>query len=179
MPAPRKIDLLPPELREWLGEGLRARGFADYEGLAAELNDRLEAAGMDLRIGKSAIHAWGQDVRDYARKQGEIQDQIKALFGELGMADEAKVTSVLFQQQVALVFRLQMALAQAEETLTPKEARDLTTALTGLLRASGMRAAIRREMEAEQKAKLDTAVAAGDIDAEAAAKARRIMGFAA
>lgn len=31
MPAPRKIDMLPPELRDWLKAELVGRGFGDYE----------------------------------------------------------------------------------------------------------------------------------------------------
>ena len=34
MPAPRKVDLLPPELKRWLEAELRTRGFAGYEALA-------------------------------------------------------------------------------------------------------------------------------------------------
>ena len=61
MPAPRKVDLLPPELKRWLQEELRLRAFADYEGLAAALNVRLQDEGVELRIRKSALHAYGQE----------------------------------------------------------------------------------------------------------------------
>ena len=57
MPPPRKVDLLPAELKGWLRDELIARGFADYEALAEDLNFRLEEAGLELRIQKSAIHA--------------------------------------------------------------------------------------------------------------------------
>lgn len=66
MPAPRKVDLLPPELRQWLHEELRARGFADYEALADALNGRLEDAGLDLRIRKTALHEFGSPRRSAA-----------------------------------------------------------------------------------------------------------------
>ena len=59
MPVPRKVDLLPAELRQWLQEALRARGFGDYEALAEELNWRLAEAGSELRIRKSALHDYG------------------------------------------------------------------------------------------------------------------------
>ena len=38
MPPPRKVDLLPVELRAWLQEELRARGFADYVALSEALS---------------------------------------------------------------------------------------------------------------------------------------------
>jgi hypothetical protein len=50
MPAPRKTDLLPAELRQWLKEALIAQGFGGYEALAEELNFRLEEAGSELRL---------------------------------------------------------------------------------------------------------------------------------
>ena len=53
MPPPRKVDLLPSELRRWLQAELKERGFAGYEDLAEALNFRLEEAGLELRIGKS------------------------------------------------------------------------------------------------------------------------------
>ena len=60
MPPPRKVDLLPSELRGWLQDELRSRGFAGYEDLAEALNFRLDEAGLELRIGNSAIHSYGQ-----------------------------------------------------------------------------------------------------------------------
>ena len=44
--------------------------------------------------------------------------------------------------------------------------------------SSGIVQAMREKERKEQSQKLEAAVEAGDIDAEAAAKARRIMGFA-
>jgi hypothetical protein len=69
VPPPRKVDLLPPELRGWLQEELRARGFGGYEELAEALNFRLEEEGVELRIGKSALHAYGSEFREYAQMQ--------------------------------------------------------------------------------------------------------------
>ena len=46
------------------------------------------------------------------------------------------------------------------------------------MRSAGIREQIAAADRKAQAAKLDAAVASGDLDAEAAAKARRIMGFA-
>ena len=59
MPPPKKVDLLPSELKRWLQDALKERGFAGYEDLAGELNFRLEEDGLELRIQKTALHAYG------------------------------------------------------------------------------------------------------------------------
>lgn len=82
MPPPRKVDLLPHELRDWLREALIARGFGDYVALAEELNFKLEEAGLELRIGKSALHAFGQDFKAYAETQRAAQEEIRRLVAD-------------------------------------------------------------------------------------------------
>ncbi|WP_374293163.1 phage protein Gp27 family protein [Paenirhodobacter enshiensis] len=57
MPLPRKIDRLPAELRQRLNELLRERNFSGYEQIAEELAFWCEEQGLEIRIGKSAIHA--------------------------------------------------------------------------------------------------------------------------
>ncbi|ANT39898.1 hypothetical protein RGUI_0827 [Rhodovulum sp. P5] len=178
MPPPRKVDLLPEELRRWLQDALRARGFSDYEGLADELNAMLEARGEELRIQKSALHAFGQEFRDYARMQDQAQDEIRAFLEEASLKDEVDVTSALFQQLTTIQWRLQMAMATPDALPDPRGMKDLTTALNNLIRSTGLRDAILKAEHAALAAKLGEAVAGGEIDQAAAQKAREIMGFA-
>jgi len=178
MPPPRKIDRLPPQLRQWLQEELKARNFSDYEQLAEDLAFRCEQEGVELRIGKSAIHAYGQDFRDYARAQVEAQEEIRVFLEEASLTDEASVTKALFQQLTAIQWRLQRAMAAPDSLPDPRGMKDLTTALNNLIRSSSLRDAIVKADREAQAAKLDAAVSARDIDAEAAEKARRILGFA-
>lgn len=178
MPAPRKIDLLPAELRSWLDAELKLRGFADYHGLAEALNQRLEAAGFELRIQKTALHAYGADFRDYAIGERAAQAEMRVFFEEASMRDEAVVTKALFQQLTTIQYRLQKAMAVEGEMPDPKGMKDLSTALINLIRSSSLRDALLAADRKAQSAKLDAAVVSGDIEAEAAAKARRIMGFA-
>ncbi|WP_349295249.1 phage protein Gp27 family protein (plasmid) [Thioclava sp. 'Guangxiensis'] len=177
MPPPRKIDLLPEELRRWLKEELRKRNFSDYEALAEDLAFRCEEEGVELRIGKSAIHAYGQDFRDYARAQEEAQDQIRTFLEEASLTDEANVTKALFQQLTTLQWRLQMSMATSADAIDPRGMKDLTTALNNLIRSTALRDAILSAERKAQSEKLDAAVEAGDIDRAAAEKARSIMGF--
>lgn len=178
MPPPRKIDLLPAELKQWLRDALIERGFADYEGLSEDLNFRLEAEGMELRIGKSALHAFGQDFRQYADTQRRAQEEIRAFLQEAGVKNEVDVTSALFQQLTTIQWRLQMVLADPKNLPDPRGMKDLTTALNNLIRSTDLREKLIADDRRAQAAKLDAAVEAGDIDATAAEKARKIMGFA-
>ncbi len=177
MPPPRKIDLLPEQLRGWLQEALKARGFAGYEGLAEDLNFKLEEAGVELRIGKSALHAYGQEFKDYARWQSDAQDEMRAFLTDATTSDEVDVTSALFQQLTTIAFRMQMAMASEGGLPDPKGLKDLTTALNNLTRSTELRDKIAAEQRKADGAKLDAAVASGDIEATAARKAREIMGF--
>ena len=88
MPAPRKVNLLPPELKKWLEEELRARGFADYEALAEALNWRLEEAGLDLRIQKSALHAFGAEYAEFVKVQESASAWATEWMTEAGIVRE-------------------------------------------------------------------------------------------
>ena len=178
MPPPRKVDLLPAELRDWLQYELRARGFGDYEQVADDLNAMLDARGEELRIQKSALQAFGQDFKTYADAQRRAQDEIKAFLEEASLKDETDVTRALFQQLTTLQWRLQMTLAGDDGDLSPKGMKDLTTALNNLIRSTSLREAILADERKAQAEKLDAAVEAGAIDKEAAQKAREIIGFA-
>lgn len=179
MPPPRKIDLLPPELRSWLQEELRNRGFGQYEELAEALNFRLEEAGLDLRIRKSAIHAWGSEYQEFVRLQEQATDWAKEWLGEMGMDDQAQRQNVLFQMLTTLAFKVMQAeVSKQGAEISPQNLHFLARMMKDVMSSSGIVQAMREKERKEQSAKLEAAVAAGDIDAEAAAKARRIMGFA-
>ena len=177
MPAPRKIDLLPPEMRRWLQEELKARGFGGYEELAEGLNSRLQREGLELRIGKSALHAYGAEFREYAQLQEQAQDEIRAFLSEASLTEEVDVTRALFQQLTTIQFRLQMVLSGPDGLPDPRGMKDLTTALNNLIRSTELRDKIAAEERRAQSDKLDAAVATGEIDEAAAARAREIMGF--
>ena len=178
MPSPRKVDQLPAELRRWLQEELRVRGFGGYEDLAEALNARCEEEGLEVRIGKSALHAYGSEFREYALMQEQSQDEIKAFLRQMTAGQEVDVTSALFQQLTTIAFRLQMNVARGEVEVDAKGLKDMTTALNNLIRSTDLREKIAAEERKVAGAKLDGAVASGAIDADAARRAREIMGFA-
>lgn len=178
MPPPRKIDRLSPQLRQWLNEELRARNFSGYEQLAEDLNFRCEEEGIEFRVGKTAIHAYGQEFRDYARMQEQAQDEIRAFLEQASMTDEANVTKALFQQLTGIQWRLQKAMTVTNELPDARGMKDLTSALNNLIRSTSLRDAIIKSDRAEQAAKLAAAANAGEITEDFHQRAREIMGFA-
>ena len=178
MPPPRKVDLLPAELKGWLQEELRARGFGGYEDLAEALNFRLEEAGLDLRIRKSALHAFGQEYEEFVKYQEQASAWAADWMQEQGLAEEAKRHNVLFQMITTLAFKVMQAqMLKGGGEIDPKELHFLGRMLKDVMASSGIRESLIVAERKSQAAKLDEAVEAGDIDKEAAAKARRIMGF--
>ncbi|WP_420011478.1 phage protein Gp27 family protein [Tateyamaria sp.] len=142
MPARRKIDLVPDQLRHWLQDELKSRGFADYDDVTKALNARLDAAGLNLNIGRSAVHAYGTEFRQFAVMQAQAQDEIRAFLDEASLKDEVDVTSALFQQLTTLQWRLQTTMAQKDRLPDPRGMKDLTTALNSLIRSTGLRRSI-------------------------------------
>jgi hypothetical protein len=179
MPPPRKIDLLPEELRRWLQDELRERGFSGYEELSEALNFRLEEEGMELRIRKSAIHSFGQEYEAFVKAQEQAAAwAVEWMQGE-GLADEAKRHNVLFQMVTTLAFKVMQAQMLKEgDEIDPKELHFLGRMLKDVMQSSGIREQLIAADRKAQSEKLDKAVAAGEIDAQAAEDARRIMGFA-
>ncbi len=179
MPPPRKVDLLPQELRGWLQEELRARGFADYEALAEALNWRLAEAGLDLRVQKSALHEFGAEYREFVRLQEQASTWAQEWLGEMGLDDQAQRQNVLFQMLTTLAFKvMQSQVSKTGEEISPQDLHLLARMMKDVMSSSGIVQAMRDKERKDQSTKLEAAVASGDIDAEAAAKARKIMGFA-
>lgn len=179
MPPPRKIDLLPVELRAWLQEELRARGFAEYEAISEALNFRLEEAGMDLRIRKSAIHEFGSEYREFVRLQEQASDWAKEWLGDMGLEDQAQRQNVLFQMLTTLAFKVMQSEVEKEGAdISPQNLHFLARMMKDVMSSSGIVQAMRDKERKEQAARLDAAVAAGDIDQDFRQKAREIMGFA-
>ncbi|SPH21000.1 hypothetical protein ASD8599_01741 [Ascidiaceihabitans donghaensis] len=190
MPPPRKIDLLPKELRDWLKAELEERGFAGYEDLAEALNFRLEAEGMDVRIGKSAIHSFGKEHAEFVKYQEQASAWAADWMQGNGLEEEAQRHNVLFQMITTLAFKvMQGQMTKKAEEIDPKELHFLGRMLKDVMSSSGIREKLmqdEREMvareareaeRAELQDALQAGVASGDVNVDAAKAARAVMGF--
>lgn len=178
MPSPRKVDLLPEELRQWLEEALRKSGFGDYVAIAEQLNWKLEEAGLELRIQKSALQEFGVEYAEFVKVQKAADAWAKEWMTEQGIGDEAKRHNVLFQMITALAFKVMQAqMAKSGDEIDPKELHFLGRMMKDIMQSTGIREQI---VAAEQKKidqKLILATENGEITEDFRIKARQIMGF--
>lgn len=179
MPPPRKIDSLPSEIRDWLQETLRDRGFADYVAITDELNEKLADAGKVVSFHHATVHRFGVEYRAFVKTQETASAWAQSWMQENGLEDEAKRHNVLFQMVTALAFKaMEARMTEEGADIDPKDLHFIGKMLKDIMASAGIRQNMLAAERKAQSEKLEAAVAAGDIDAEAAAKARAIMGFA-
>lgn len=179
MPPPRKVDQLPPEIRDWLEATLRERGFADYVAVTDELNERLAEAGKVVSFHHATVHRFGQEYRRFVETQKAADAWAQGWMKEAGLEEEAQRHNILFQMVTALAFRaMEARMMQEGDEIDPKDLHFIGRMLKDIMQSAGIRQTMLSAERKAQAEKLDAAVAAGDIDREAADKARRIMGFA-
>lgn len=191
MPPRRKIDLLPEALQERIKAALRARGFADYEGLTADINAWLSDEGLEISIGRSAVHAFGQEYEQFSRLQDEAGAWAREWIAENDLSGEAERHRVLFQMMTSIAFKvLKAQMGKEGDKVNPRELHFLGRMMRDIMQSSGIREHLMgKEREriaaeaagaarAEAAAQLETGVATGRIDAAAAQAAREVMGLA-
>lgn len=171
MPPPRKVDLLPPELKSWLQEELKARGFAGYVELSDALNFRLEEEGLELRIGKSSLHAYGQEFEEFVKYQDQASAWAASWMNDNGLEEEAKRHNVLFQMVSTLAFKvMQSQMTQEAKEIDPRDLHFLGKLMKDLMASSGIREKLmegERARIAEEAAKAAKAAAAEEVGAAA------------
>lgn len=140
MPPLRKIDLIPQDLREWLEDELKARGFGGYVDLTAALNDRLAERGEEIRLGKSAVHSYGQEYEVFAKLQKEASTWASSWMVDNGIEAEAKQHTVLFNMIMALAFKVMQAQMLKEgDDINPQQLAFLGKLMKDVMSSSGMR----------------------------------------
>jgi hypothetical protein len=98
---------------------------------------------------------------------------------EAGIGDEAKRHNVLFQMITALAFKVMQAqMTRAGDEIDPRELGFLGKMMKDIMSSAGIREQLVAAERKAQAAKLDQAVAAGEVTEDFRAEARRIMGFA-
>lgn len=178
MPPPRKVDQLPPEIREWLQQTLRERGFSDYVEITEQLNEKLAEAGKVVTFHHATVHRFSQEYRAFVKTQETASAWAQEWMLENGLEEEAKRHNVLFQMVTALAFKaMEAKMSKEGDEIDPKELHFIGRMLKDIMASAGIRQSMLAAERKMQGEKLEAAVEAGDIDADAAAKARRIMGF--
>lgn len=156
MGRPSNIDRLDPEIREEIGR-LRDAGRTIDEIMAC-----LRSLGVD-EVSRSGLgrHIQGLDRLSERLLRGRTISE--ALIRKLGDAPESRQARLNIELMHTIITDLMMSLSEQGEEgqpvmLDPKQVQLLTRALADLAQASkgdvDLTVRIRREIEAEQKAKL-------------------------
>lgn len=167
MPRRSKVDLLPNSIREDLEQRLIKCGFSCYRELSKWLFER------GFEISKSSLHTWGQSFEERVSALKRITAQARAIVTE-SPDDDGSVNEALLRLTQERVFSLMMDL---ELDLAPAQLTKVTKAVADLARASVSQKRLMSEIRRRDFKKLDAAVTKGTIDADAATRARRILGF--
>lgn len=178
MPPPKKVDQLPPEIRDWLQQTLRERGFADYIAITEQLNDKLAEAGKVVTFHHATVHRFSQEYRAFVKTQETASAWAQEWMQENGLEDEAKRHNVLFQMITALAFKvMESQMGKDGGDIDPKELHFIGRMLKDVMASAGIRQNMLAAERKAQSEKLDAAVEAGELTADIAQKAREIMGF--
>ncbi|MFE3838872.1 phage protein Gp27 family protein [Pseudogemmobacter sonorensis] len=179
MPPPRKVDSLPPEIREWLQEALRERGFSGYVEITEELNARLAEAGKVVEFHPATVHRFGQEYREFVRVQESASAWAQGWMQENGLEEEARRHNILFQMVTSLAFKaMEAQMLKGGDEIDPKDLHFVGRMLKDLMASAGIREQIAAADRKAQAARLDAAVADGEVTDDFRQKAREIMGFA-
>lgn len=186
MPPPKKLDLIPEDMRRWLAETLAAEGFGNILAVTDALNARLAEEGVEITIGKTSVGDFSKALKD----QREAFALAETLLSDMDIEAEGELHKVLMQMIATSAVHMINSVREEGGHLEPKDLMSLGRMLKDLMSSSGMReklladerARVAREareaLEAEQSERLTEAVASGTIDASAAQRAREVMGFA-
>jgi DNA-binding transcriptional MerR regulator len=178
---PSSIDKLDPDVRDLIGKLRIDRGYTIDE-IRAQLEKMLAEEHLPSR---SALGRHVKSLEEIGAQLRQSREVAQALVAQVGDAPEDRVADLNIELMHSMILRLVTATDDAGDgkpvTFGPEDTMFLTRSLQALAGARKTSAElalkIRKEMASEAKKKLSGAVKAGEIDPEAAARAKRILGF--
>ncbi len=172
---------MPEEFRDWLHRALKEGGWSGYAKIADDLNTKLQAAGYEVSIGKSAVHEYGQEYREFVKHQELASQWAAGWMNENGLEEEAQRHNVLFQMVTTLAFKvMQSQMTKDGDEIDPKELHFIGKMLKDVMASSGIReklmddergrieAAARKAAAAEMAENLEAATEEAGLSPEAA-----------
>ena len=173
MPPRSKVHALPPELKEWLDNELMARGFADYEQLAADL----KARGAD--VSRSSLQRYGSP---FEKKMAQLKlagEQARALV-DAAPDDEDKLGAAVIRMTQEKIFNLLMELdIKAEDVDVNKLFKNAAEIGKASVSQKRFSSEVRARAEAAA-ANVEKIAKKGGLSAESVEQLRReILGIAA
>ena len=179
MPPRSKVHSLPSELKEWLDNELMARGFSNYEQLAADLNAR------GAQVSRSALQRYGSPFEKKLAQLKLAGEQARSLVDAVP-DEEDKLGAAVIRMTQEKIFNLLMELdinpGEVDVNKLFKNAAEIGKASVNQKRFSMEARAVireeaRRELLAEQKAQLDALGNKGGVTAETKLAIREALGI--
>lgn len=186
MPPPRKIDLIPLELRQWLAEELQQRGFAEIVDVTEALNARLEANDVSISIGKSAVGEFSRLLKD----QRDAFSMAETLLSGMDVEAESDLHKMLLHMIATSAAMMMKQVRDEGNHLDAKELMSLGRMLKDLMVSAGVREKLldderqriftkaQAEQREELEGRLEAAADEGQISRKAMQAARIAMGLA-
>jgi Protein of unknown function (DUF3486) len=149
VPKPKKVNLLPQEIKRNLEAKLVEHGFADY----VELSDWLAEQGYE--ISKSALHRYGTEFKEQLDKMQVVAHQTKAII-EAFPDDEDITAQALSRLSQTQMFNLLQGInidVVAQDLEYGKDSVDKYTKLLGAMTKLNQGSLNLKKYVAEIKAK--------------------------
>ncbi|PRZ48336.1 phage protein Gp27 family protein [Tritonibacter scottomollicae] len=162
MPPPKKLDLIPLEFRQRLSTALQERGFGGIVEITEDLNFWLDEAGLEIRIGKSAVGEYSKLLKD----QRDAFAMAETLLGDLNIEQESTMHKVLMQMIATAAFQMMNSVSEAGGDWDPKGLAHLSRMLKDLMQSAGLRERL-REDEERRIARKERERLAGEIEQKA------------
>lgn len=163
MPPPKKLDLIPHEVRQRLAMALQERGFADIVAVTEELNFWLDDAGLEIRIGKSAVGEYSKLLKN----QRDAFAMAETLLGDFNIEQESTMHKVLMQMIATAAFQMMNSVAESDNAAwDPKSLAHLSRMLKDLMQSAGLRERLRDDEE-RRVARKERERLAGEIEQKA------------
>lgn len=164
MPARSRVRKLPPDIRSELNVRLIEGGFSDYGGLEAWLADR------GHRIGKSAVHRYGQQLEKRIEQIRLSQEHAAALVDAVGDEHSGSLGRAAMSLVERHVFETILASEEGEVDLTALA--KIAKALADTARAGVTVQAERRRARAEAAEDVSAVVERAGLSPDVAAQIR-------
>lgn len=179
MPRRSSIKTLPPEIKREV-DLLLADGRHTLDDVVAHLQK------LGAGVSRSAVGRYSMEFEEVAGRMREAREVAASFAKELGAIPDNDMGRALVEMLHHMIFK--QMLAQSREEDGSVDTKDLMQLAKALKDAAGtnklsvdlemkIREDQRELVEAEMKKKLDAAAGGSGFNAEAAAEARRILGF--
>lgn len=169
MPPPKKLDLIPAEIKDRLKAALEKRGFGDIIEVTDDLNAWLSEEGFSISIGKTAVGAYSKLLKD----QRDAFTLAETLLSDMDIEAESDLHKVLLQMIATSAVHMMQNVREQDGHLDPKDLMNLGRMLKDLMSSVGIREKItaderaRIAKEEREKAKTEMADAMDGVMAEA------------